>query len=120
MKNDLNDKNLYKEKLKEKKIFMDTVHEIRKMTLPYLDKFQRKNVQNFQIKTLGGKFDKSSKVHYTELMSRKKSIKKYIQKRKEKDKILGVQTQTGNYIDMQDVFRKNKKKYKSKKKEKLF
>ncbi|CRH01589.1 conserved Plasmodium protein, unknown function [Plasmodium relictum] len=109
-------KEIYKEKMELKKNFMETVHEIRKLSLPYLNKFQRKNVENHQIKTLGGKFDKSRKIHYPELMCRKKSIKKYILKRKEKEKILGVKIQSGNFIDMQDVFRKRKKEKKFKKK----
>ncbi|GAW82072.1 hypothetical protein, conserved [Plasmodium gonderi] len=108
----INQKNIQKEKMELKKNFMDVVHEIRRLTIPHLDKFQKKNVENHQIKMLGGKFDKSAKIHYPELMSRKKSIKKYIQKRKEREKILGVKTQSGNYIDMQDVFRKKKKKKK--------
>ncbi|KAI4836296.1 hypothetical protein MKS88_004086 [Plasmodium brasilianum] len=103
---------MYKEKMNLKKDFMDAVHEIRKLTLPHLNKFQRKNVENYQIKTLGGKFDKSRKIHYPELMCRKKSMKKYIKKRKEREKILGVKFQSGDYIDMQDVFRKKKKKQK--------
>ncbi|SBT39723.1 conserved Plasmodium protein, unknown function [Plasmodium ovale wallikeri] len=114
-----NKEKLYKEKMKSKKFFMDTVHEIRKLTLPHLNKFQRKNVENHQIKMLGGKFDKSQKVHYPELMCRKKSIKKNISKRKEQEKILGVKMQSGDYIDMQDVFRK-KKREKQLKSKRLF
>ncbi|KEG05068.1 hypothetical protein YYE_00647 [Plasmodium vinckei vinckei] len=110
----------YKEKREMKKTFMDAVHEIRKLTLPHLNKFQRKNVENHQIKLLGGKFDKSQKVHYPELMQRKKSIKKYISKRKETEKILGVKLQTGDSIDMHDVFRKKSKNKKYKKKKNLF
>ncbi|VEV58720.1 conserved Plasmodium protein, unknown function [Plasmodium vinckei vinckei] len=110
----------YKEKREMKKTFMDAVHEIRKLTLPHLNKFQRKNVENHQIKLLGGKFDKSQKVHYPELMQRKKSIKKYISKRKETEKILGVKLQTGDSIDMHDVFRKKSKNKKYKKKTNLF
>ncbi|SCM06364.1 conserved Plasmodium protein, unknown function [Plasmodium chabaudi chabaudi] len=110
----------YKEKREMKKTFMDAVHEIRKLTLPHLNKFQRKNVENHQIKLLGGKFDKSQKVHYPELMQRKKSIKKYISKRKETEKILGVKLQTGDSIDMHDVFRKKNKNKKFKKKNNLF
>ncbi|CRG95209.1 conserved Plasmodium protein, unknown function [Plasmodium gallinaceum] len=105
-------KEIYKEKMKLKKDFMETVHEIRKISLPFLNKFQKKIVENHQIKTLGGKFDKSRKIHYPELMCRKKSMKKYISKRKEKEKILGVKIQSGNYIDMQDVFRKKRKEKK--------
>ncbi|CAD2102447.1 conserved Plasmodium protein, unknown function [Plasmodium vinckei brucechwatti] len=114
----LNREKEYKEKREMKKSFMDAVHEIRKLTLPHLNKFQRKNVENHQIKLLGGKFDKSQKIHYPELMQRKKSIKKYISKRKETEKILGVKLQTGDSIDMHDVFRKKSKnknkKYKKK------
>ncbi|CAD2098136.1 hypothetical protein YYG_03227 [Plasmodium vinckei petteri] len=116
----LNREKEYKEKREMKKNFMDAVHEIRKLTLPHLNKFQRKNVENHQIKLLGGKFDKSQKIHYPELMQRKKSIKKYISKRKETEKILGVKLQTGDSIDMHDVFRKKNKNKKYKKKANLF
>ncbi|CXJ05378.1 conserved Plasmodium protein, unknown function [Plasmodium berghei] len=116
----LNKEKEYKEKREMKKNFMDAVHEIRKLAIPHLNKFQRKNVENHQIKLLGGKFDKSQKIHYPELMQRKKSIKKYISKRKETEKILGVKLQTGDSIDMHDVLRKKNKNKKYKKKINLF
>ncbi|KJP86259.1 hypothetical protein AK88_04073 [Plasmodium fragile] len=113
-------KNMFKEKMEAKKDFMNVVHEIRKLTLPHLDKFQRKIVENHQVQMLGGKFDKSPKVHYPELMFRKKSIKKYIQQRREREKVMGVKTQTGNYIDMQDVNRMKKRMKREKSSSKLF
>ncbi|ANQ10276.1 Uncharacterized protein PCOAH_00040840 [Plasmodium coatneyi] len=116
----LNRKNIFTEKTEAKKEFMNVVHEIRKLTLPHLDKFQRKIVENHQVKILGGKFDKSPKVHYPELMLRKKSMKKYIEKRREREKMMGVKTQTGNYIDMQDVNRRKKRMKKERTSSKLF
>ncbi|KMZ98376.1 hypothetical protein PVNG_05718 [Plasmodium vivax North Korean] len=116
----LNRKTILKEKMEAKKEFMSVVHEIRKLTLPHLDKFQKKIVENHQVKMLGGKFDKSPKVHYPELMFRKKSIKRYIQERSERDRMMGVKTQTGNYIDMQDVIRRKKRMKKEKTSSKLF
>ncbi|EUD67803.1 hypothetical protein C922_01992 [Plasmodium inui San Antonio 1] len=115
-----NRKNIFKEKMEAKKDFMNVVHEIRKLTLPHLDKFQKKIVENHQVKMLGGKFDKSPKVHYPELMFRKKSMKRYIQQRRERERIMGVKTQTGNYIDMQDVNRRKKRMKKEKTSSKLF
>ncbi|VWU49880.1 conserved protein, unknown function [Hepatocystis sp. ex Piliocolobus tephrosceles] len=106
---------LHKEKKLEKKNFMDNVHEIRKLALPHLNKFQKKIVQNYQIKSLGGTFDKSQKCNFKELMFRRKAMKKYDQKRKKNEQIIGVKTQSGNYINMQDVLRKKKKEEKKKK-----
>ncbi|GAB67566.1 hypothetical protein PCYB_121340 [Plasmodium cynomolgi strain B] len=113
-------KNNFKEKMEAKKEFMNVVHEIRKLTLPHLDKFQKKIVENYQVKMLGGKFDKSPKVHYPELIFRKKSMKRYIQQRIERERMMGVKTQSGNYIDMQDVNRRKKKMMKEKTSLKLF
>ncbi|CAA9989831.1 conserved Plasmodium protein, unknown function [Plasmodium knowlesi strain H] len=116
----LNGKNIFNEKAEAKRDFMNMVHEIRKLTLPHLDKFQRKIVENHQVKILGGKFDKSPKVHYPELMFRKKSMKRYIEQRREREKMMGVKTQTGNYIDMQDVNRRKKRMKKERTSSKLF
>lgn len=98
----------------EREEFKNMVREVRNVAKQHLNKFQKLILLNHEIRELGGKFDKSRKMPYPELISRKRAMKKYIKERKEMERYAGVKFQSGDYTDMQDVFRKKKKEKKKK------
>lgn len=98
----------------EREEFKNMVREVRNVAKQHLNKFQKLILLNHEIRELGGKFDKSRKMPYPELISRKRAVKKYMKERKEMERSAGVKFQSGNYTDMQDVFRKKKKEKKKK------
>ncbi|KAL8272925.1 hypothetical protein Esti_003156 [Eimeria stiedai] len=91
------------------KIFDETVHEIRNLVYPHLDRLQRRQFVTTALRALGFAPSKTQKMPLRELLARKKAAAAAVKARQAEEKLMGVRSHIDDKGSVQQAARSRKR-----------